>query len=83
MSIRELAEDFERLQDTAMKITLVLEDNTESPSDAVMVLGMIAAYLINMHRQDGVTLDDAQASYFKLVMGLSALGEAAEKEILQ
>lgn len=83
MSMKELAEDFERLQDAAMKITWELEDSTKCPSDAIMVLGMIAAYFMNTQRQAGKTLEEAQTAYFNLVKFLAGLGEKVDKDTLQ
>lgn len=80
------ADDFGRLKVPAGKLNKALEEECLDPQDAVFVLAMVAAFIINTHRQDGVELKTAQDAFCNLVRGLSELGEhddEAENELVE
>lgn len=80
MALSELATDFERLMGRASKINKALLDETNDPQDSIFVLAMIAAFIINTHRQDGVPIEVAQDAFCGLVRGLSNIGEHADEQ---
>ena len=80
MPLSNTADDFERLMPVASKINAALGDECLDTEDAVFVLAMLAAFIINTHRLDGVAIETAQDAFCSLVRGLSEIGEHADEQ---
>lgn len=72
----DLINDFDRLKDPAFKISEALKERTRDPQDSILVLAMVAAFLINTQRNNGVSLEKAQDAFCNMVILLSDAGES-------
>ena len=75
MALTEMADDFDRLMEPAGEIASALNAITDDPQDAIFVLSMVAAFMINTGRQPGVPLKTALDAYCSMVRELAELGE--------
>lgn len=80
MALTEMADDFDRLMEPAGKIAAALNTSTDDPQDAIFVLSMIAAFMINTGRQPGVPLKTALDAYCSMVRELAELGDGVSGE---
>lgn len=77
--MKNLIEDFERLQGHAAEVSGALEKaSNANPQDAIIILAMVSAFVISTQRTEGTSVEKARESLFKVITTITDAHERAE-----